>query len=149
VPKKAKTVGKTQKQINDEKIVEFAAKIEKYEREQTLKAKIFDPYELMSRTDGIKTVDHPVLGKLKFGELTFEDAFEIDKCKSNVEKTETVAWLMMRKAYPDLPRDFLKRMPLIEGAALIDFLTKQPAFLSHQKSSANGSKLTRKRKTSA
>jgi hypothetical protein len=66
-------------------------------------------------------VEHPVLGLLKFGELTFEDAFEIEKCKGDVEKTEVVAWLMMRKAYPDLPRDFLKRMPLIESAALIDF----------------------------
>jgi hypothetical protein len=58
-----------------------------------------------------------------------------------------VAYLMMSKAYPDIPRDFLKRMPLVEGAALIDFLTKQPAFLSPAKNSPNGSKTTSKPKT--
>ena len=139
---------KSQKEINDEKTAEYAAALDKYEEDQAAKGRIFDPYELMARTDGIKTVDHPVLGKLKFGELTFEDAFEIDKCETNGKKTETIAWLMMRKAYPDLPRDFLTRMPLIEGAALIDFLTKQPGFLSPQNSSRNGSASIRKRKTS-
>ena len=89
-----------------------------------------------------------MLGKLRFGELTFEDAFEIDKCATDAQKTETIAWLMMRKAYPKLQRDFLSRMPLIEGAALIDFLTKRPSFLSVQKRSQSGSKTVRKRKTS-
>jgi hypothetical protein len=56
---------------------------------------------------------------------------------------------MMHKAYPNLPKDFLARMPLIESAALLDFLTKQPAFLSQTKSSQNGSKTTHKRKKSA
>ena len=139
---------KSQEQINDEKTAEYAAELEKYEEVQAAKGRIFDPYELLARTDGIQTVDHPVLGTLKFGELTFEDAFEIDKCKTDALKTETIAWLMMRKAYPDLPRDFLSRMPLMEGAALIDFLTKRPGFLLVQKRSRSGSKTVRKRKTS-
>jgi hypothetical protein len=142
VTSKDKTKGKTQKQINDEKAAEYAAKLEKHEIEEAAKGKIFDPFELMNRTDGIKTVDHPVLGKVRYGELLFEDAFEIDKCKTDAEKTETIAWLMMKKAYPDLPRDFLKRMPLIEGAALIDYLTKQPSFLSVPKSLQAGSETT-------
>ena len=79
--RKGKAEGKkSQEQINDEKAAEYAAKLEKYEEDQAAKGRIFDPYELLARTDGIQTVDHPVLGKLKFGELTFEDAFEIDKC---------------------------------------------------------------------
>ena len=147
--KKCKAKGKkSQEQINNEKAAEYAAKLEKYEEAQATKGRIFDPYELLARTDGIQTVDHPVLGKLKFGELTFEDAFEIDKCTTDAQKTETIAWLMMRKAYPDLPRDFLSRMPLMEGAALIDFLTKRPGFLLVQKRSRSGSQSIRKRKTS-
>ena len=146
---KGKAEGKkSPEQINDEKAAEYAARLEKYEKDQAAKGKIFDPYELLARTDGIQTVDHPVLGKLKFGELTFEDAFEIDKCPSDSLKTETIAWLMMRKAYPNLPRDFLSRMPLMEGAALIDFLTKRPGFLLVQKRLQSGSKTVRKRKTS-
>lgn len=140
---------KKPQKTNDELAAEYAAKLAEHEKSQKAKGRIFDPYTLIARADKIITVDHPLLGKLQYGELTFEDAFEIDKCKTDVEKTETIAWLMMRKAYPDLPRDFLKRMPLIEGAALIDYLTKLPAFLSQQKTSANGSKITRKRKTSA
>ena len=139
---------KSQEQINDEKAAEYAAELEKHEEAQAAKGRVFDPFELLARTDGIQTVDHPTLGKLKFGELTFEDAFEIDKCKTDALKTETIAWLMMSKAYPNLPRDFLVRMPLMEGAALIDFLTKRPGFLSVQKSLQSGSKTVRKRKTS-
>lgn len=139
---------KKQQKTNDELAAEYAAKLAEHDEQQRAKAKIFDPKQLMQRADKITTVEnHPVLGTFQFGELTFEDAFEIDKCKDNVKKTEVIAWLMMRKAYPDLPRDFLKRMPLIEGAALIDFLTKQPAFLSAPKSSRHGSRSTHKRKT--
>jgi hypothetical protein len=146
---KCKAKGKkSQEQINDEKAAEYAAELEKHEEAQAAKGRVFDPYELLARTDGIQTVDHPVLGKLQFGELTFEDAFEIDKCGTDAQKTETIAWLMMRKAYPDLQRDFLSRMPLMEGAALIDFLTKRPGFLLVQKRSRSGSRSIRKRKTS-
>ena len=140
---------KKQQKTNDELAAEYEAKLAEHKEAQNAKGRVFDPYVLVARADRIITVDHPTLGRLQFGELTFEDAFEIDKSKSDVEKTEVIAWLMMRKAYPDLPRDFLKRMPLLEGAALIAFLTKQPAFLSPQQSSANGSGITRKRKTSA
>jgi hypothetical protein len=139
---------KKQQKTNDELAAEYAAKLAEHEEAQKAKAKVFDPKLLVARGDKITTVVHPVLGLLKFGELTFEDAFEINEAKTDVEKTEVAAWLMMRKAYPDIPKDFLKRMPLIEGAALIDFLTKQPAFLSARKISAVGSKRVRKRKTS-
>jgi hypothetical protein len=134
---------------NDELAAEYEAKIAEHEQRQKTKAKVFDPKQLIARGDRVNVVEHPVLGLLKFGELTFEDAFEIEKCKTDVEKTEVVAWLMMRKAYPDLPRDFLKRMPLIESAALIDFLTGQPAFLCRQQSSQGGLKRIPKRKASA
>ena len=132
---------------NDELAAEYEAKISEYEEAQFAKGRIFDPKLLIDRAEKIHEVVHPVLGLVRYGELTFEDSFEINKCKTDVEKTELVAWLMMSKAYPDLPRDFLKRMPLIEGAALIDFLTKNPCFLSHQDSSRSGSITASKPKT--
>jgi hypothetical protein len=140
---------KKQQKTNDELAAEFEAKLAEHEETQKAKGRIFDPHKLLERAAKIYEVDHPSLGKLRYGELTFEDAFEINKCKSDAEKTETIAYLMLRKAYPDIPRDFLKRMPLIESAALIDFLTKQPGFLSPTKSSQNGLKTTLKRKSSA
>ena len=134
---------------NDELAAEYEAKITEYEAAQAAKGRIFDPKLLINRAERIHEVVHPVLGLLRYGELTFEDSFEINKCKTDVEKTEMVAYLMLSKAYPDIPKDFLKRMPLVEGAALIDFLTKQPAFLSPLKRLPNGSKTIRKRKNSA
>ncbi len=138
---------------NEERTAEFIRKAEEDDKrranEQVAAAGVFDPIQLLERAGTIHEIVHPVLGKVRFGELTFEDGFEINKCKSDVERTELVAWLMMRKAYPTLPRDFLKRMPLIEGAALIDYLVGQPAFLSPPKSSRRGSRRARKRKTSA
>lgn len=135
-----------QKAENEKKFAKFKAELEKHEEAERVKGKIFDPHKLLERASKVHVVDHPVLGQIRYGELTFRDAFEVNKCKSDVEKTETVAWLMMRKAYPDLPRDFLARMPLIESAALIDFLTKQPGFLSAPKISKGGSRTTRRGK---
>jgi hypothetical protein len=136
------------KKTNDERAAEYEQKIEEHDKTQSAKGKIFDPYKLLERAAKIHEVNHPTLGKLRYGELTFEDAFEINKCKTDTQKTETIAYLMLKKAYPDIPHDFLKQMPLIESAALIDFLTKQPAFLSPAKSSQNGSKITTKHKRS-
>ena len=137
------------KKTNDELAAEYEQKIEEDDQAQLAKGKIFDPHKLLERATKIHEVDHPTLGKLRYGELTFEDAFEINKCKTDAQKTETIAYLMLRKAYPDIPHDFLKQMPLLESAALIDFLTKQPAFLSPIKTSPNGSKTTSKHKKSA
>jgi hypothetical protein len=137
------------KKTNDERAAAFEAKIAEHDEAHKVKGRIFDPERLIHRAGQIHEVEHPVLGLLRYGELTFEDSFEINKCARDVEKTEMVAYLMLSKAYPDIPRDFLKRMPLVEGAALIDFLTKQPAFLSPPKRSPNGSKTTRKPKNSA
>jgi len=134
---------------NERRAREFEAKIAEHDEAERAKARIFDPQRLLERAAKIREFKHPVLGLVRYGELTFEDAFEIDKCKTDVEKTEAVAWLMLRKAYPDLPSDFLKRMPLIESALLIDFLTKQPTFLSPSKSSRSGLKATRRRRSSA
>ena len=136
------------KKSNDELAAEFKRKLEEHEESERAKGRIFDPARLLERASKIHSVDHPILGVVQFGELTFRDAFEINKCKTDIEKTETVAWLMMKKAYPDLPKDFLSQMPLIESAALIDFLTKQPAFLSATNSSKSGSKTTGMQKSS-
>ena len=137
-----------QKEENDRRAAEYAAKIEEHEDVQRAKGKIFDPHKLLERASKLYTVDHPVLGQLQYGELTFRDAFEINKCKTDTEKTETIAWLMLRKAYPELPKDFLTRMPLIESAALVDFLVKQPGFLSIAKTSGSGSRITHRRRKS-
>jgi hypothetical protein len=65
------------KKSNDELAAEFKAKLEEHEESERAKGKIFDPGRLLERASKIHSVDHPILGVVQFGELTFRDAFEI------------------------------------------------------------------------
>jgi hypothetical protein len=71
---------------NDERASKFEAKIAEHDEAQKAKGRIFDPQLLIHRAGQIHTVEHPVLGLLRYGELTFEDSFEINMCKTDVEK---------------------------------------------------------------
>jgi hypothetical protein len=75
---------------NDELAAEFEAKLRVHEEAQSAKGRIFDPQLLIERASKIIEIKHPVLGLLRYGELTFEDSFEINKCSTDVEKTEMV-----------------------------------------------------------
>ena len=130
---------------------EFAAKIEEHDQRQAAKAKIFDPKALLERADKIHEVNHPTLGLLRFGELTLDDSRKIaSACKTDEEKTAMALFLMLKKAYPDLPEmapeEFWKRFPMLEGAQLLNYFTRETGFLSVSPSSGAGSPLTRKRR---
>jgi hypothetical protein len=101
--------------------------------------KLFNPAELMKRASAINEADHPILGKIRYGELTLDDSFLISKCKSDEDKSAMAAYLMLKKAYPEMPQYTLdnisqwsKSMPLAEGAALLMFIRSTPAFLLTQ-----------------
>ena len=57
---------------NDELAAEFEAKLHAHEETQSAKGKIFDPKLLIERASKIIEINHPVLGLLRYGELTFE-----------------------------------------------------------------------------
>ena len=83
--------------------------------------------------------DDPELGLVKYGELTLNDAFVIEKCRSDQDKTAMAAYLMLKKAYPAMkdytPDNILewqKTMPMAEGAMLLLFIRNTPAFLRTQ-----------------
>ena len=113
--------------------------------------KLFNPSELMKRASTINEVDHPILGKIRYGELTLDDSFLISKCKSDEEKSAMAAYLMLKKAYPEMPQytpqnisEWSKSMPLAEGAALLLIHSRHPAFLRTQ--SVRGLRQTETRK---
>jgi hypothetical protein len=115
-------------------------------------AKVFDVKALVARTAQIKEVYHPVLGKMRYGELTLEDSFEINKCANAKEKLLTSAWLMLKKADPAITVDDIRKLPLAEGAALSAFAAGDTSFLSQKDTSQShtlkpGSKTRQKRKT--
>ena len=102
-------------------------------------AKLFNPLELMKNASTINEAEDPMLGKIRYGELTLDDSFMISKCKSDEDKSSMAAYLMLKKAYPEIPeftpediRGWAQSMPMAEGAALLRFLCGTPAFLRAQ-----------------
>ncbi len=101
--------------------------------------KLFNPVELMKNASAINEAEDPVLGKIRYGELTLNDSFMISKCKCDEDKSSMAAYLMLKKAYPEMPeytpeniRQWAQSMPMAEGAALLLFLRRTPAFLRAQ-----------------
>ena len=130
---------------------EYVAKIEEHDKQQIVKAKIFDPKVLLERAGKIHEVNHPTLGLLRFGELTLEDSKKIaEQCKTDEEKTAMALFLMLKKAYPDMPdmtpEQFWKKFPMMEGGQLLNYFTTETGFLSLSPNSKSGLRLTRKRK---
>lgn len=66
-------------------------------------AKLFSPAELMRRAKETREFNHPQLGKIRFGELTMADSEIIRQCKTDADKTAMAVYLMLKKAYPELP----------------------------------------------
>ena len=102
-------------------------------------ANLFNPVELMKSASTITEAQAPGLGLIKYGELTLDDSFTISKCRSDEDKSSMAAYLMLKKAYPEMPtftpdniRKWAQSMPMAEGAALLLFLRDTPAFLRAQ-----------------
>ena len=124
---------------NEERAAEFE-KIAFAEEARIEKAvKSFDPQALFKTATELHEVDHPTLGRIKYGELTLEDNFILNQCITDEDKTSMALYLMLKKAYPEMPtytaetiKEWRKTIPLFEGAALLKLLVEQPAFLRSQ-----------------
>jgi hypothetical protein len=110
-------------------------------------AKLFDPVTLIKRASEIHQVAHPRLGLIKFGELKLSDSETVNKCKDNQDRSAMAVYLMLKKAYPDLPEytpetigGFYRAFPMVEGTSLLQFFLSQPCFLGEK--SVNGSNQT-------
>lgn len=129
---------------NDAKVAGFERKLEEHEQAEREKGKLFDPKALFERAQALKEVNDPVLGLIKYGELTFEDSFVFGPITNPNERTLTVAYLMLKKAYSDITLDMVRKMPLAEANAFMTIVSAQPCFLPL--ASKSGSKTTRKRR---
>ena len=139
---------------NRERIAKFEQMVAEDDAKHKIAAKIFDPIELMRRASEIRELEHPALGTIKFGELTLVDSDILRQCKNDADKTAMALYLMLKKAYPEMPTftsknisEFYRTFPMAEGAELLKLMSEQPAFL--QKGSASGSAEVGKRKKSA
>ena len=139
---------------NRERLARFERMAADDEAKRAAAAKLFDPVALMRRASEIREFEHPTLGKIRFGELTLEDSEVLRNCKTDADKTAMALYLMLKKAYPEMPPftpenigEFYRAFPMTEGAALLKFVSEQPTFL--QQSSVTGSAPAAKRKKSA
>ncbi len=102
-------------------------------------AQLFSPVALMESTKQIHETDFPVLGRVRYGELTLADSYEINRCENDEDKTCMAAYLMLKKGYPEMPeytpkniRSWIESFPMAEGAALLLLVKGTPAFLRLQ-----------------
>ena len=110
-------------------------------------ARLFDPVALMNRAGEIHEVKHPQLGTIKYRELMLSDSEIISKCTTKDDKSAMAIYLMLKKAYPQMPdytpetiAGFYRAFPMAEGTSLLQFFLSQPCFLGEK--SANGSNQT-------
>jgi hypothetical protein len=139
---------------NKARIAKFEKMAAEDEAKRAARARIFNPAELMRRANEIREFDHPSLGKVRFGELTLQDSEVLRQCRTDADKTAMALYLMLKKAYPEMPiygseniGEFFEAFPMVEGAALLKFVSEQPAFL--QQTLATGSVAVEKHKKSA
>lgn len=124
---------KTKWELQAEQDEKVQAKVE------SVVKKLFDPAKLTVLVNTIHEENDPYLGVIRYGELSLHDAFIIEKCKSDAEKTSMAAYLMLKKGNPSMPAytpeniaEWQKTMPMAEGALLLLFIRKAPAFLRTQ-----------------
>jgi hypothetical protein len=101
--------------------------------------RLFDPIKLTENANKIHEEEDPELGFIKYGELTLYDAFTIEKCKSDQDKSSMAVYLMLKKANPGMAEytpenivEWQRTMPMAEGAMLLLFIRRTPAFLRTQ-----------------
>ena len=119
-------------------------------------AKLFNPTELLQRTKQVHEVNHPLLGRVRYCDLTLGDTHLLEACKTKHDLTLYALYLMLKRANPDMPTytaenisEFGDALPLLEGAALLDFVNGSPPFLPEKATSPSGSRQTCKPRKSA
>ena len=139
---------------NETKVAEFKRRAEAQKAKDQTAAKLFDPLALLQRAGQIHEVQHPTLGLIRYGELVIADSEIINKCKNKADRNAMSIYLMLKKAYPNLPDytpetidEFNCSFPMLEASELIKFLNEQPGFLLTK--SPTGSSTTQTPKTSA
>ena len=125
----------------------FKALADAHDKKDAEVAKFFDPVALMARAGEVHEVRHPQLGVIRFGELMLSDSEIVSKCKTKDDRSAMAVYLMLKKAYPEMPEytpdtidGFYRAFPMVEGTSLLQFFLSQPCFLGEK--SANGSNQT-------
>lgn len=113
---------------------------DEFEEEVKRKAKLFDPKELLKKTEKIRKVEDPEFGTICYGPLVSEDLIEVNKEKTAEEKGIVMLWIALRKGYPDITLEDVKAFKLEDFTKLMKAIFGNGVFLQTAKPSPSGSK---------
>lgn len=121
--------------------------LEADDAEDAAKGKLFNPRELLLEAKAMHQKYHKKLGLVNYSVLTFDDMLSLGKVEDKDERSKTMLWMMLNKAYPDLRKEDVGKFPGTKVAELLTLVTKDEDFLpSTPKPSESGSSKTRTRK---
>ena len=115
--------------------------------EDVAKGKLFNPRDLLLEAKAMHQKYHKKLGLVNYSVLTFDDMLSLGKIEDKDERSKTMLWMMLCKAYPDLRKEDVGMFPGTKVAELLTLVTKDEDFLpSTPKQSESGLSKTRTRK---
>ncbi|MCJ7767705.1 hypothetical protein MUP79_04895 [Candidatus Bathyarchaeota archaeon] len=126
---------------------EYQKALDADDAEDVAKGKLFDPRELLFEAKAMRQKYHKRLGLVNFSVLTFDEMLGLGKVVDKDERSKTMLWMMLNKAYPDLSKEDIGRFPGTKVADLLTLVTEGGDFLpAASKHLKSGSKTTRTRK---
>lgn len=115
--------------------------------EDVAKGKLFDPRKLLLEAKVMRQKYHKRLGLVNYSVLSFDDMLNLGKVEDKDERSKTMLWMMLNKAYPDLRKEDVGKFPGTKVAELLALVTKDDDFLlATSKPLKGGSRRTRTRK---
>jgi len=112
-------------------------------------AKKFDPKKILEKANEIKTLDDPVLGKVKYTILTTGDLFKLDKITEKEDRARMTIFLLLHKAYPDLKKEDIDEFPAEVTTRLCELIADPDNFFQIPQVSKTGSESTKTRSSLA
>ena len=132
---------------NEKRIKENQMALDADDAEDVAKGKLFNPRELLLEAKAIRQKYHKQLGLVNFSVLSFDEMLSLGKVEDKNERSKTMLWMMLNKAYPDLQKEDVGKFPGTKVADLLTLVTKDEDFLpATPKPSPSGSSKTRTRK---
>jgi hypothetical protein len=133
---------------NEKRAEEYQKALAADDAEDAAKGKLFNPRDLLVEAKAIRQKYHKRLGLVNYSVLSFDEMLGLGKVEDKDERSKTMVWLMLCKAYPDLKKEDIGRFPGSKVADLLTLMTEGEDFLPPEvsKPSPSGSSKTVTRK---
>jgi hypothetical protein len=133
----------------DEKkrVEEYQKALDADDAEDVAKGKLFDPRDLLLEAKALRQKYSKRLGLVNYSVLSFDEILSLGKVEDQNERSKTMLWMMLNKAYPDLKKEDVGKFPGAKVAELLTLVTRDEGFLpATPEPLKSGSKTIRTRK---